>query len=696
MVVATFLFVPWPAAAQPTAPLPPGVAAGTSTAAEPGPGAEAGKKILDMDIGELAKTPVVTNAATGAGLSMDTPVTSVSKQESTIGHSAAAIFVITPEMIRRSGATCIPEALRMAPGLEVARVDQNKWAISSRGFNARYDSKLLVLIDGRTVYTPVFSGVYWDTQDVLLEDVERIEVIRGPGGTLWGSNAVNGVINVITKKAKDTQGAYVMAGGGTEEKMTDGVRYGGRIGDDGHYRVYGKHFDRGTGWVPDSVNGADDAWRQGRAGFRADWDLDRAKRNSLTVQGDSYVGDSGVRDTLTTTLPPFMQSVVAKDHVSGENVLTRWRHTNDDDSEWALQTYFDQYDRDGPLELEQVKTYDLDFQYRFALTSRQRIIWGLGFRHQDDCVIGANYFTLHYDPPRRGTNLTGGFIQDEIALVEERLALTLGTKLEENDFTGLEVQPSVRLLWTPDKRHSAWAAISRAVRTPSLTDESLVVTWSPAPGSPDLLRVMGTPGIKSEDLLAYEIGYREQMTERFSWDLALFYNVYRNLIGLDMGQPFVEPVPPPPHTIIPGVLSNDGDGETYGVELAANWRATDRWQLYSQYTFLQLLAHGGVMPEFEGMSPHHQVYLRSAWDIGRNLEFDLMGRYVDYLPDVEVPSYITMDLRLGWRPRERLELAVVGQNLLQDHHREFGSEIRSRVQVTEVPRGVYGTATWRY
>jgi len=644
------------------------------------------KKIADLDIEQLARTPVVVP-------SMDIPVTSVSKQESTVGHSAAAIFVITPEMIRRSGATCIPEALRMAPGMEVAHIDSNKWAISCRGFNGLYANKLLVLIDGRTVYTPVFSGVYWDTQDVLMEDIERIEVIRGPGGTLYGANAVNGVINVITKRAKDTQGAFVSAGGGTTEQFMSAVRYGGPIGDDGYYRIYGKQFDRGTFYSPDGR--PDDAWRQGRFGFRSDMNLDREKTNTLTVQGDCYTGKSGFRDELITALPPYAQPFSGKEQVSGENVLTRLRHVFDEDSDWALQLYYDHYSRIGDVVSQNVRTFDVDFQYRFPLTERHKITCGAGFRGVHDDLPSLDDFAGHFVPPELTYNLTSQFIQDEIALVEDRLTLTMGTKLEQNYFTGLEVQPSARLLCMFDRRHSAWGAISRAVRTPARSDVDLVATFYPTePGV--FPRYEVSTGVQSEELIAYEIGYRAQSTEKFSWDIAGFYNVYEHLISVAPGAEYPEDFPPPSHTIIPLYTVNDTSGRTYGVELFANWSISDYWRLYAQYTLLQIQLYD---PEqFYGVTdPHDQVYLRSSWNLSKDVEFDLIGRYVDCIPELDVPSYITMDLRLGWRPRKHLELAVVGQNLLQNQHQEFNSSSENLfTPITYVPRGVYGTITYRY
>ena len=651
---------------------------------------DGGKKLLDLDIDQLARTPVVMPSTP---LSMDAPVTSVTREQSTLGHSAAAVFVITQEMIRRSGATSIPEVLRMAPGLEVAHINSNTWAITARGFNSRYADKLLVLIDGRTVYNPIFSGIYWDVQDVLLEDVERIEVVRGPGGTLWGANAVNGVISIITKKAKDTQGVYVTAGGGTQEKLTDGARIGGRLGENGYYRVYGKNFERGRGFLPDGR--ADDDWRQGRAGFRADWDLDAANADSVTVQGDYYVGDSGSVSKLVSTRPPFVQQLVGDDRVNGQNVLARWRHVHDEDSDWALQTYFDRYQREAPLRDETVTTFDVDFQYRFPLGERQKITCGAGFRNIHDDLPSHDDFTVHFDPVERTLNLASQFVQDEIALVEDQWTLTMGTKLEQNPYTGLEVQPSIRLLWTPDPRHSAWAAVSRAVRTPSRVDRDLVATGFMGPGR--FARALGSDSFGSEALMAYEVGFREQATERFSWDLAAFYNVYDDLMTAVAGTWFTEFVPPPPHRVLPLVFSNGPGADTVGAELAGNWTLSERWRVYGYYTCFGMRSHRPA-GFGEGIDPRHQVYLRSAWDLGRSVEFDLMARYVDALTAIQVPSYISMDLRLGWRPWKRLEVQVVGQNLLQPQHQEFGviTSNSSYTQVTYVPRGVYGTVTWRY
>lgn len=641
-------------------------------------GGKAANDILNMDIEQLARTPVVVP-------SMDIPVTSVTKELSTVGRSAAAVFVITPEMIRRSGATCIPEALRMAPGLDVAQINSSSWAISCRGFNQPYSNSLLVLIDGRSVYNPDVAGVYWNQQDVLLEDVERIEVIRGPGGTLWGANAVNGVINIITKKAKDTQGAYVMAGGGTQKQLLNAVRYGGQFSEDCRYRVYGKQFEQGPGFDP--TGRVDDAWRQGRFGFRTDYEPCGGENDVLTVQGDHYVGST---DNSQIPISPTLS-----EQQTGDNLLARWRHIYDEDTNWTLQTYYDTFSRipDPQIQAEVVKTFDIDFQYQFRWSDRQKIIWGAGFRNVDSYFPGGDAFTTWFPTPHYLMNRSNQFVQDEIAVVEDRLTLTLGCKLEEDSITGLEYEPTARVLWTPDRRHSAWCAVSRAVRVLDRVSEQANITM-PAVLPNVYPRVLGNPDLQSPNVIAYEIGFREQATERFSWDIATYYNVYRQLRTFSVGTPYLEPIPNPTRRIVPLTLNNADYGDTYGMELTGNYALSERWRLYAQYTMFEQHLAGGAFDLTA--SPSSQVYLRSAWDLREDLEFDLMARYVDALLLQQVPSYITMDLRLAWRPRKHLELAAVGQNLLQAHHWEFGGPRQDGlIYSTEVPRGVYGTVTWR-
>lgn len=652
---------------------------GTTAAWQPAPSdpspadAVPSSGILDLDIEQLGKTPVVVP-------SMDIPVTSVAKEESTVGQSAAAVFVITNEMIRRSGATCIPEALRMSPGLDVARVNSSSWAITCRGFNNMFANKLLVLIDGRTVYSPSFSGTYWDMQDVVLEDVERIEVIRGPGGTLWGANAVNGVINIITKNARDTQGAYVDVGGGDIERSHETVRLGSRLGEDAHYRVYGKYFDRSAFY---NENGkAGDAWTQGQFGFRTDMTLDRIGNDTLTVQGDHYLGNSAMTAGFWAPFEFLPDIRHGETHTTGQNVLFRWRHVRDEDSDWTVQGYFDNAQRTTILNSSYIRTFDLELKYHFRFNDRHQITCGGGYRNIHDRLPSTDPYTLGVIPEERTTFIANQYIQDEITLSPDLWALTLGCKVEQNSYTCFEYQPSIRLRYTPDRKHTAWGAISRAVHTPSRVDENLLATEL-------YFRTEGNPNMISETLFAYELGWREQTTPRFSWDVALFYNDYDHLRTVR----YVDLIPP----FLVFQLDNGATASSYGVELASNWAVSERWRLSAQYTYLHMNVFNDMSLYGDGFSPRNQVYFRSAWNLTENLDFDLMARYVDVLEQMMVPSYITMDLRLAWRPRKHLELAIVGQNLLDTYHPEFGRTTENTYNiVSEVPRGVYGTATWRF
>ncbi len=636
---------------------------------------------------------------------MNIEVTSVAKKPQRLAAAAAAIFVITHEDIRRSGATSLPEALRMVPGLQVARIDANKWAITARGFNGRFANKLLVLIDGRSVYTPSFSGVYWEVQDTLLEDVERIEVIRGPGATLWGANAVNGIINIMTKHAQDTQGGLITAGGGTEERGFGGVRYGTTLGEDAHVRLYVKYFNRDD-FVDTSGNNTDDAWHMLRGGFRLDWQV--LDRHALTVQGDLYGGDASQNLTLPTLTPPFVMLIDDDIDLLGGNVLTRWQHTVAASSELTLQLYYDRTEREEKAIFRETRdTIDLDFQHRFALGQRQEIVWGLGYRYTHDHI--SESFFLAIDPDSRGDNLFSAFVQDEITLVPDRLRLTLGSKFEHNDHTGFEFQPNARFLWTPHARHAVWAAVSRAVRTPSRAEDDVRFNFAVLPPNtplrnpsalPAVVTVEGNRDFDSEVMLAYELGYRVRPLERLSLDIAAFFTDYDNLRTGEPGSPVFSTSPLPPHLVLPNVLQNRMHGESHGVEVAVDWRPMDWWRLHLAYTYLQLHlridrdSQNPTAEEAAGQSPHHQVSFRSAMSLPWDLEFDVWLRYIDELPTLDVDRYVTLDLRLAWKPVKRLELALVGQNLLEGRHLEFRQELFP--VPTAVQRSVYGKITWQF
>ena len=597
---------------------------------------------------------------------MEVEVTSVSKRAEKLSEAASAIQVITGKDIRRSGATSIPEALRLASNLQVAQVDSRQWAISARGFNGTTANKLLVLIDGRTVYTPLYAGVFWDAQDTLLEDIDQIEVISGPGATLWGANAVNGVINVTTKRARDTQGLLLQGGGGSELRYFGGLRYGGTMTSNLHYRVYGKYFERDSAVLSDGRETTND-WSMGQGGFRVDWEP--SEPNLLTVQGDFYGGWG-------------QQASTSDISMAGGNVLGRWSHRISESSDFGAQFYYDRTHRNIPGTFEEdLDTYDLDFQHRFALGERHDVVWGLGYRLIEDDV--ENSASLAFLPAEVSRQWFSAFAQDEIALVKDRLHLTLGTKIEHNDYTGFEFQPSGRLAWNVTEGHLLWAAISRAVRTPSRIDTELY-----APGNPPFSFAGGTNFV-SEELLAYEIGYRVQPHPRVSVSLAAFYNDYDDIRS-------VEQVSPP--AALPIMIGNGQEGETYGAELTIDYRATDWWRLRAGYTELQIQIRpkAGSTDMTRGSSesrdPNRQFMARSSVDLPWNIELDAGFRFVTHIANQRVPEYGELDLRLAWRPIPSLELSVAGQNLLHEHHAEFGSPTARR----EIERSVYGKVLWRF
>ncbi|HEX4663497.1 MAG TPA: TonB-dependent receptor [Terriglobales bacterium] len=635
---------------------------------------------------------------------MNMQVTSVSKRSQKLADAAGAIFVITPDDIRRSGATNIPEALRMVPGIQVARIDENKWAIASRGFNGRFDNKLLVLIDGRSVYTPLFSGVYWNVQDVMLEDVDRIEVIRGPGATLWGANAVDGVINIITKSAQSTQSAVVTAGGGTEERGATNVRYGGKLGQDTYYRAYGKYFNFGPSVYPGTDLAANDNWDALRGGFRADWSP--SGPNSLTLQGDVHRSNFGETLTIPSLTAPFTDTFPNQGTFSGGNILGRWNHSFAT-STMSLQMYYDHTKlTDDSLFTDRQNIFDIDFQDSFHPGSNHEIVWGLGYRAIND--NNDSSFTVAIKPNQLTLNQFSAFAQDEISFADRRLRLTLGSKLEHNEFTGLEFEPNARLLWNLTKTQSVWTAVSRAVRTPAITEEGLqlnsAVIPPGGPGNPTPLpavaAILGDHQFKSEDLLAYELGYRMQLSSTFSADVATFYNQYSNLRTAEPGAPVVEGSPIPDYVLVPFVAANKMGGGTYGGEVFGDWRVLPKWRLLGSYSYLQMSLRkdaNSLDPLADnpaGSSPHNQVYLRSSLDLGRHFEHDFIVRHVGSLPGLNIPSYNSLDMHVSWKAASGIELSIGSQNLLNDRHLEFIPDFINTAP-TEVKRTVYGQITWR-
>ena len=619
---------------------------------------------------------------------MNVEVTSVSKKPEKKTDAAAAIFVITSSDLQRWGVTNIPEALRRVPGIYVARIDANKWAITSRGFNSRFANKLLVLIDGRSVYTPLFAGVYWDTQDVMLEDVDRIEVIRGPGGTLWGANAVNGVINIITRSAAETQSGLVSVTAGNEIPGIGNVRHGGKLQNGGDYRIYAKYQSYAEGY---NASGAHDDWRSGQVGFRTDWSA--SPNDAITIQGDLYQGKAGQQVIIPAGNGPTVGMPVNDDTDSNSgNLLFRFSRAMDADANLALQVYYDHVGRDGAVIFEDRDTLDIDFQHRMPWGHANDLVWGLGYRYVHDNTDNNPTFSLI--PASRSVSLFSTFVQNEVSLTDD-LRLTLGSKFEHNDFSGYETQPNARIAWSPDEIHTLWGAVSHATRTPARGehDVKLRILPEPDPGVP--VYVTGNDQYGPEDVLTYEAGYRFNYLNRWSLDITTFYNDYDDLRTLD-------PVTSPPADILLD-FDNNMSGKTWGLEFAGQWQVRPGWRLNLSYTWLKMALHldngsmDYVSESAEDASPTSSAALWSTLDLGKRLQFDSALRYMGAIEinGIDIDSYVELDLRLGWEARPGLEFSLIGQNLLENHHREFLPDFIS-TQPTEVERSIYGRVTWRY
>jgi len=598
---------------------------------------------------------------------MNLEVTSVSKRPERLAQTASAIQVITQEDIRRSGASSLPEALRLASNLQVAQVDARQWAISARGFNSTTANKLLVLIDGRTVYTPLFSGVFWDAQQVALADIDRIEVISGPGATLWGANAVNGVINVITKDAKDTPELLLSGGGGTELRGVGTARYGGPLGSGVRYRIYGTAFDRDATALPSGRDSTED-WHLWQGGFRMDWDATTVNR--VTLQGDLYDG----------RIDQLSPGDIA---VSGGNFMAKWSRTISETSGLTTQLYYDRTHRDIPGVFgEDLDIYDAELQHQARLGARHDLVWGVGYRLINDHV--ANTAALAFLPAHVARQWFTGFVQDEIALVPNRLQVALGTKIEHNDYTGFEIQPSGRVNWTRSPSATLWAAVSRAVRTPSRIDRELFARISIAPPS----FLAGGPGFASEEELAYELGYRHQQGS-LALAVATFYSRYHGLRS-------VEQLNPPAADTL--VIGNGQDGESFGAELPAAYVLTSRWRVRAGYTELRvhIWPNPGSTDTSRGLTesqaPDRQLFVHSSVDLPAHLRLDAGLRAIGDIPRRQVPAYSELNARLTWQPTAKLNLSVVGQNLLHRRHAEFGAPATRR----EIERGVYGLVEWHF
>jgi iron complex outermembrane receptor protein len=632
---------------------------------------------------------------------MDIKVISVSKKSQRLSDSAAAIFVITREDIRRSGVTSIPDALRMAPGVNVARIDANKWAINCRGFNSRFSPSLQVLVDGRSVYTPSFSGVYWEVTNVLLEDVDRIEVIRGPGATIWGSNAVNGVINIITRKANDTQGGFLQASAGTVEKNMVAARYGGTMGEDKFWRIYAKHrardeFERLSG------ENASDGWQINQAGFRMDAQMSSA--DDFIVQGDIYDGHIHQDLYLYSQTPPYMDEFSAKTDVSGGNIMGRWTKVLSGTSEMSVKMYYDAMHRSEDILNEDRHNVDVEFQHRFGMGFGNDMIWGLRLRHSHDDYSGSKVAFM--DPVSTNDLLYSAFIQDEISFPGDKVKLTIGSKFEHNDYTGFEIQPTTRLLWKPGEHHRLWAAVSRATRIPSRAEADAIIylTGASVANSPYPLytRFVNNKNQTAETLWAWEAGYRFIPQQNLSVDLAVFFNDYKDLRIYSVQDPAY--VDLENQMVIQDVaLSNMSNVQSWGAEISVDLTTGRhvKWTLAYSLTFHDYYNDDDFEIDF-GFTKH-QVSLRGRFDLTKNLTLDAWFRYVgktkanNLFSDsviYDIDDYATLDLRLGWRICPDLEFFLTGQNLLQDSHLEFVQEAFS--YPVEVPRSAYAGLTYKF
>ncbi len=629
---------------------------------------------------------------------LSTEITTLSRKAESLVSAPAAVHVISQSDIRRSGARSIPELLRLVPGMQVAQIDGNKWAVTSRGNNGRFAPRLLVLMDGRTLYNPMLSGVQWDAQDTDISAIERIEVIRGPGATMWGSNAVNGVVNIITKHAADTQGGNVGVSGGMQGYETM-LRYGAVRGDSS-IRLFGKYFDR-DGNTNEFGLDTDDYSEMARFGGRYDWD--GSETTAFTMTFEAYDGESGEYRLSRSLAPPYQSVIDTFSEVDGAFAMGHWTKELGDDSAFEIRAYYDTHARDTYTYTEDLETFDVDIQHSFPIGEAHNFMWGLNYRSSSDETTST--FEIQISPPNEDLRRYSAFIQDEISLLDGRARLMIGSKFEKNDFSDddLEIEPSVRFSFNISDNQAIWASISDAVRVPSRGERGGNVLSAVIPPNgdptfpiplPTAVYLSGTSDMTSEDSTSYEVGYRMRK-QGLHLDVALFYAANRNLRDIAAGLPTCQPGGGNPildptclftstHVVLPLTLNNGGSQDTMGVELFVSKQISERWRLQGGYTYFRYADVNLNLTdalEFPEDSPDHQVSLRSSTDINENFELDVMFRWVDELESQQIDAYSAVDVRAAWTPVPGLSIAAVGRNLFADDHVEFTSELADLVPV---------------
>ena len=627
---------------------------------------------------------------------MQIEVTSVSRREEPLFRAASAITVLTADDIARSGATNIPDLLRTVPGMNVGQINANTWAVSARGFNGQYANKMLVLIDGRAVYNPVFASVYWDVLDVLLEDVHRIEVIRGAGATAWGANAVNGVINIITRPADAAPGMVAIASGGSHSNGYGALRYAAPAGRSADFRVTAKYRNLSRQTDLDGREGHD-ALGLAHVGGRLDWRP--GPKDQARLQADFHRATVEQRNHIISFDSPYSGIVDHEGLVRGGYLMGTWQHTYSATSDFRLRTYFDRAVRPGALISENLRTFDIDFQHRLGIGRRHDFMWGGGYRIADVETHGST--TIWFDPYRRTSRLANLFIQDAITVVPRRVTLTLGSKFERNEFSGFEAEPSARLAWAASPSQTVWSAVSRAVRTPGRADTDVnynLAVFPIGPGTVGAIRIVGAD-MRSEVMTSVELGYRTQITPRLSLDLASFQSRCVDLRSIDPGTPFFEMDPAPAHMVFPYYVANGVHALTRGLESKLDWRPGARFGLTASHSLFWMnlksdQSTGSISDVAVGDAPTYQLAVQPHIVVARHVTLGATWYHVDDLPAQGVPAYDRLDARLGWAPTVHLELSAGAQSLFHDRKLEFASTSGTNAP-TAVRTGVYGKVTWR-